>query len=217
MRPRGLRAEAVALTPGQRRWIIGGAAAGALLAAATGLGGADTPGGPGAPRCALTALAQVAGLAAFASYGGWTVWLSLTDLRDRRLPNPVVGWASVTVAAPLAGSLVLPGEPRRLLMALAAAAAALCLFAALWVWRPGALGAGDVKLVPLSVFVPAAAGAGPWLLAFACGLAASALVGVAVAHARRDSDIGFGPPLLFASWVGAVAGAPHPPGFAPFG
>lgn len=199
---RGLAAEWAALTdrrPGAVRLVLLGAAGGLLLSPVLAVLKF------GAPPWLHTPLAGIVAMAvALAIYGGCTVWLCLTDVRERRLPNPVVALATLGLVLPLAAVSLVWGSASRLGWSLAATAAltGITLFA--WWCAPNAVGGGDVKLMPAAAFLAAWAHpvAGP--VAFTllvCG--ALALTGV-VALMRRRSSVPLGPILLGASWAAAV-------------
>ena len=131
--------------------------------------------------------------------------LAVTDLRSRRLPDPLTVPAYPAAALLLAsGALAIPGGARHFLSALAGLAAAWLFFALLALIYPAGLGWGDVKLsgvlgLYLGWLGLAAVAAG---LLGAFVLAASAGLGlIATGRATRKSQIPFGPFML----VSAIA------------
>lgn len=141
-----------------------------------------------------------------AVYGGCTVWLTVADARSRRLPNAIVWLATAGLVAPLSVASLLWGSPGRLGLAWLSAAGIFALTLSVWLWTPRLWGAGDVKL---SFSVGFLAGwvlpvASLLLFPLACLLAL--LVSGLVALARRQRDFPFGPQLLGAGWMVALAG-----------
>jgi Flp pilus assembly protein protease CpaA len=112
-------------------------------------------GGAGARRCRPTPWSQVR-LAADLVFIAMLATVTVTDLRERRIPNRVLG-AAAAPGLPLL-ALADPGTlPERLVAALVAGG----LFLALALGRPGGFGLGDVKLIAtMGLFLgPAVTGA----------------------------------------------------------
>ncbi len=134
--------------------------------------------------------------------------LAVTDLRWRRLPDPLTLPAYPAAALLLAaGALAVPGGARHFLTALAGLAAAGVFFALLALIHPGGLGWGDVKLSGvLGLYLGwlgAAAVAAGLLGAFV--LAALAGLGlIAAGRATRKSQLPFGP-FMLASAIAVIA------------
>jgi leader peptidase (prepilin peptidase) / N-methyltransferase len=134
--------------------------------------------------------------------------LTVTDLRWRRLPDPLTLPAYPAAAALLAaGALASPGGARHFLSALAGLAAAWLFFALLAGIHPAGLGWGDVKLSGLLGlylgWLGAAAVAAGLLGAFV--LAALAGLGlIAAGRATRQTQIPFGP-FMLASAIAVIA------------
>lgn len=152
-------------------------------------------------------LSLAAVMAAFALFGACTVWLGWTDVRERRLPNPVLAFATVGLLVPLALVSLVWGSHTRLGWSIAATAALTGVTLLAWWCVPGTVGGGDVKLIPAAVFLAAWVHpvAGPVVFVLlVCG--ALAISGT-IALARRRASVPLGPILLGASWVAAVAGA----------
>lgn len=171
---------------------LAGGGIGALLALRGGFG-ADS---------VASALAVVA----FAGFGAATAALARADLRERRLPNRVLGATAALFAIPAVCSALLIGQWERVVVGLLAAAAG---FVAAWAaWRCGAgFGGGDVKLVPVVLFVLGWA-TGPdravdGALSGAFGLVAGTAILLLFARGRR-TGLPFGPVLLGAGWSGIV-------------
>jgi leader peptidase (prepilin peptidase) / N-methyltransferase len=143
--------------------------------------------------------------------------LTLTDLRWRRLPDPLTLPAYPAAAALLAaGALAIPGGARHFLSALAGLAAAWLFFALLAGIHPAGLGGGDVKLSGvLGLYLGwlgAAAVAAGLLGAFV--LAALAGLGlIAAGRATRKTQIPFGP-FMLASAVLVIAASGLVPALA---
>jgi leader peptidase (prepilin peptidase) / N-methyltransferase len=143
--------------------------------------------------------------------------LTLTDLRWRRLPDPLTLPAYPAAAALLAaGALASPGGARHLLSALAGLAAAWLCFALLAGIHPAGLGWGDVKLSGvLGLYLGwlgAAAVAAGLLGAFV--LAALAGLGlIAAGRATRKTQVPFGP-FMLASAIAVIAASGLVPALA---
>ncbi len=171
---------------------LAGGGIGALLALRGGFGAGSL----------ATALAVVA----FAGFGAATAALVRADLRERRLPNRMLGATAALLAIPAVCSALMVGHGERVVVGLLAAAAG---FAAAWVaWRCGAgFGGGDVKLVPVVLFALGWA-TGPdraveGVLSGAFGLVAGTAILLLFARGRR-TGLPFGPVLLGAGWSGIV-------------
>jgi leader peptidase (prepilin peptidase)/N-methyltransferase len=143
--------------------------------------------------------------------------LTVTDLRSRRLPDPLTLPAYPAAAALLAaGALASPDGTRHLLSALAGLAAAWLFFALLAGIHPAGLGWGDVKLSGvLGLYLGwlgAAAVAAGLLGAFV--LAALAGLGlIAAGRATRKTQIPFGP-FMLASAIAVIAASGLAPALA---
>ncbi|SJN08528.1 hypothetical protein FM113_03100 [Leucobacter sp. 7(1)] len=204
---RGLRAEAAALAVADRWWIAAGASTAGIGGGAV-LCQAATPSPVGGPAAhALAQLGIILAALATLLLGGWSVWLARLDLREHRLPNPVLVWATLSVIAVGVAALLALGAGSRLLAALGTTLIVLGAALTAWVARPAAFGAGDLKLVPVTVFPVAAID--PLLVA--TGYAGTLLLGVmlagVVAHRRGRAEFAAGPILLLACWTGLALGA----------
>ena len=223
---RSLLAEFRSLPPGARTFVALAPIGGALLAGTGALGW-----GSGAPDGAP--LADGAWLLAVCAYACGSAWLSAADLRAHRLPNAVLGAAALGTALPLAVAWVLAGEPRRALVSIGIVACAGALAAAAWLlaawfraaWLPAAepspqrdrsaIGAGDVKLLPLAVLGATLSAPRDAIELFPALLAAALLVVACAAAlrltrhraaARPRADLALGPAILAASWLAPIAG-----------
>lgn len=145
----------------------------------------------------------------------WSVWLSAVDLATRRLPNRLVGWATVSTLGLLAASsaVLLPTALRGsaledLAWMCGGALALFALFLLLWRAAPGGLGGGDVKVAPLVGGVLGFFG-GAWAIvigaALACAIAA--LWGVAARRGAPGRGVPFAPCLFGGGWL-VIATAP---------
>lgn len=223
---RGLRAEAATLSVADRGWIAAGAVLAGVAAWGAAAWGTAAWGDPargaaarfgtmGAAPAALVSGASVSGAALAAAalaviavtlLGGWSVWLARVDLRTHRLPNPVLGWASLTVGVPSIAALLVSGQSSRLLAALAVTGCGLGAAVLGWLARPAALGAGDLKLVPLTVFPVAALDPALLATAYLGALALGLLLAAAVARRRGRASFAAGPILLLACWTALAFG-----------
>lgn len=177
-----------------------GAAAAPVTVLQSGAGSALGAPVPGiGPALLLTGLG-------FAVFGGCTVWLAITDARSRRLPNAIVLLATAGLTIPLSLASLLWERPGWLGLAWMSAAGVFALTLSAWLWTPKLWGGGDVKL---SFSVGFLAGwvlpvASLLLFPLACLLALTLSGLVALARQRRDFP--FGPQLLGAGWLVALAG-----------
>lgn len=142
---------------------------------------------------------------AFAVFGVVSVWLTVIDLRERRLPNVVLGWGTAGVVVLLSGAAWCAADGAGWAILRRSLIAACCyglVFLLLWLIAPGALGAGDVKLSPLIgviagwVSVDAAALWVPLAIAACSGIAGLVRLG------RTRAQFAFGPVLIVACWLG---------------
>lgn len=129
-------------------------------------------------------------------------WLSAVDLRERRLPNRVVGPLAGGCTAWVVGFAVVDGDPRRAVVALAAGLAASVVLLALGF--VGRIGMGDVKLAfPVGV-IAAWLGAGAIEVTLLATALSSFLAAVAALAAGRGRHYGLPFGLFLA--LGSVAG-----------
>ncbi len=148
-------------------------------------------------------------LLAFWWFAGSSVALTLIDLDTRRLPDAIVlpgyavGFGLLTLAC------LLGADWWALLRGGIGAIVLLGLYALLWLVRPGAMGAGDVKLAGL---VGLHLGWLGWA-ALAVGAIAAFILGgvfgiglIASRKAGRKSSVAFGPWMIAGAWTGALAG-----------
>jgi leader peptidase (prepilin peptidase)/N-methyltransferase len=136
---------------------------------------------------------------ALAALGGLLLAVSLHDWRHHRVPNR---WVYVGTLAAFAAAPWLPAAGY--LAAVVGGLANLSLLAALYFWRPGAIGGGDVKL---AVLIGVALGWPLGLLALLLAPVFAVVVAVPMLAVRRWSlhqRIAFAPYLCIA---GAAAGA----------
>lgn len=142
--------------------------------------------------------------AAFGVLAAATVVLVVVDLREHRLPDPVVAATGILGGALLAAAALAGGDPMRALQAIAAAAAVFALFAIAATLRPGALGGGDVKLSAVVGGHLAWFGWEAVVLGVALGFVLGGLqagVLLVTRSATRSSRIAFGPAMLAGAWI----------------
>jgi leader peptidase (prepilin peptidase) / N-methyltransferase len=147
-------------------------------------------------------------LPAFLLLAALAAVLAVTDLRWRRLPDPLTLPAYPAAVLLLgAGALAIPGGGRHFLSALAGMAAAWLFFLLLALVYPAGLGWGDVKLSAVLGLYLGWLGA-PAVLAGVLGaFAVAALAGltlIAAGRATRKSQIPFGP-FMLASAIAVIA------------
>lgn len=133
--------------------------------------------------------------------------LSAVDLREHRLPNPLVLALSVAVGLVTTGTaLLVPGARAACLSALGIALGAGVIAVLIALLAPDLLGMGDAKILPAVVAVAAVLG---WDVLIGGMLGAAVLGGMAgiIALAvTRDARtrIAYGPVLLSAPLLGLV-------------
>lgn len=138
--------------------------------------------------------------------------LVLVDLREHRLPNPLVGSLMLISLAGLAADALATGTLVRLGPAAASALMWLGVIGAVWAISGGrGLGMGDVKLAPVLGLLLGWIGWRASLL----GLASVWLLGGTVAawllisrRARPGEEMPFGPALLAGTAAGCTLGLP---------
>ena len=139
-----------------------------------------------------------------AAVGLLSITSALADTRTRRIPNALV--LTAFIAAVVGGAIVRTADHRPLLELLSSAVAGVVLsgvplLVVLWLFRPSAIGGGDVKLLfvqgaTLGLVAPYAA---PVVLLVAAVVSVAETVGL-----RRTRDLPLGPGLA-AGYVAALA------------
>jgi leader peptidase (prepilin peptidase)/N-methyltransferase len=137
-----------------------------------------------------------------------SVWLTIVDVRQRLLPNRILGPAFVVMGTLALLASAVTGYWAAMLRSLAGGAALFVGVLSFALLRPTALGGGDVKLVALTGLVSGWFGWGQLVVGIVSGLLLSAGFAVAtlVLHRGRDSTFALGPPLLAGAWMGILAG-----------
>lgn len=154
--------------------------------------------------------AMLSAFAAHLIFAVTSVWLVVIDLKEHRLPNRIVAWASCVILVLLITSsgnaaAAQISEPwAGLIRAIIAGAAYVFVFFLLWFFAPNSLGAGDVKLAPLIGLM--AGWSGVWVAALWVPLMIGVIGSVAgVVHRLRGRNhFAFGPVLLGACWLGIL-------------
>lgn len=146
---------------------------------------------------------------AFGTFGWCTVALWRSDLRTRRLPNGVVLLAAGAMFGLLSIGSGLSGRAQLLLVPGTAALCSAVLGVGVWWLAKGAVGAGDIKLLPIAVFaalwaVEVASGGLPAFggaLVFSLVLAGSTFLSGIFARFRGQLSFPAGPIILVATWI----------------
>lgn len=164
-----------------------------------------------AATSATDAWAAALVLVAHLALAGFGVALAAIDLDTHRLPDALVVPLIATALILFTAAWIVGGDGQAMVRALVGMLAMSGAYAALWFAKPGAMGAGDVKLaVALGLFL----GWGGWgalvvgfIAAFAIGSAAGAIL-IMRGRIDRRGGIPFGPSMIAGAWVGIVFGAP---------
>ena len=151
-------------------------------------------------------MAVAASGALYAAFAVASAWLALTDLRTRRIPNRVLGTASLVMVACGAVSSIAGADPLRFAWAAGAAVVYAAAGFVLWLLAPAhALGGGDVKLAPLIGFAAGWAGAEAAFLWTPIGIAVASMSALVWARAHGRRTLAFGPVLLAGAWMAILA------------
>lgn len=202
---RGLLAELRAL-PAWSRGVVSVAVFMVGLLAATG-----TLDWPGTKRGG----AFVLWVSALGAAGAWNVVLSILDVREHRLPNPVLGAAALSVVPPVFAAWAWSGELRHAFFLAGVAVGAALLGVSVWAafsagearHRPPPIGAGDVKLLPIAVIIAGASSVRDAVELFPFALAGCIAVAACASVLRRRAQVPIGPAILTASWLAPLAGS----------
>ncbi len=141
------------------------------------------------------------------------VALAFIDLHTHLLPTKII-WPTLAATVVLAAVAALAeGDPRAFLRAAAAGALVFGLFHALWWVYPAGMGYGDVRLSSIVGFVLGYLGWAELLIGVYGAFLVFAVLGVLRAAARRDrsalrTPLPFGPFLLAGVFAGVVLGGP---------
>ena len=129
----------------------------------------------------------------------WLAVLSVYDIRERRLPNwlTIPGAAVVLAMATVAGR----GVP-----ALLGAIGLACLYLAVHLIAPAAMGAGDVKLAVGLGGLTGAFGFDVWALAALAAPLLTAVLALVVLVRRSEWTVPHGPSMCLATLVAAALG-----------
>ncbi len=149
-------------------------------------------------------------LLAFWWFAGSTVALALIDLDTRRLPNAIVYPGYAVGIALLTLACLLGADWWALGRAGIGMAALFGVYALLWLVRPGAMGAGDVKLAGLVGLHLGWLGWGPLAVGSLAAFILGGIFGIgllATRRAGRKTAIAFGPWMIVGAWSGVLAGA----------
>lgn len=139
-----------------------------------------------------------------------SIALAMIDFDTLRLPNSIVLFTTVTVAAGVIFASSMEGSYDNLIRASLGAVVSGLFYFVFWFFSGGrALGFGDVKLAPILGFVTAYYSWGTLVTATAAAWVLGAIVGVAgmaLGKFTRGKQIPFGPYLLAGVWVGLAFG-----------
>lgn len=148
-------------------------------------------------------------LPAFLGFGTTLVILSAIDLEHRRLPNRVLGPASIVALVLLGAAALVEGAYRSLLGAGAGAVAYGLPILVIGLIAPGGMGGGDIKFAPYLGFHLGWLGLGHVLAGALLGFLGGGMVGVALIVAGRKGrkdPIPFGPFMALGALIAVLAG-----------
>ena len=154
-------------------------------------------------------VAQILVLIAFLYLAATSVVLSLIDVDTHRLPNSIVLPGYLVGLALFGGAAVLNDDPTSFITAVVGSASAFALYLTIAVIAPGGMGLGDVKLAGVIGLFLGSLGWAPLIVGVFAAFILGGLYGVALLllrRAGRGAGIPFGPWMLIAAWVGALAG-----------
>ena len=153
-------------------------------------------------------LAWALSLLAFSGFGCCTVLLSVRDIREQRLPNPLLLWANLWVILLLNASSLFARDFTGLLLAWIGAVVfgLVALFGWLrWRYR---FGAGDVKLMPVAAFAAVWGSSGreylTGLIVFPLVMFGGLLLFGIATLVLKQERLAAGPVILGASWLTSV-------------
>ncbi len=150
-------------------------------------------------------------LLAYLHLAAISVALTAIDLDLHRLPDALVLPAYATGLLLLGAADLLRDDPVSLATACAGSGAAVLLYLALAVAKPGGMGLGDVKLAGVLGLFLGQAGLPQLVVGIAAGFLLGGIFGGAlllVRRAHRSSALPFGPWMLAGAWLGLLAGEP---------
>ena len=135
-----------------------------------------------------------------AAVGVWAamgVYVSVTDLRDAIIPRRACWAAGGVVLGLLAAAAGVLGDPLRLAWAAAGAASVALVLEAVYRWRPGKIGFGDVRLIIVNSLLAAWWGI-PWAWWALCAgaLAEWPVALTAVIRHGRQATVRWAPGLV---------------------
>jgi leader peptidase (prepilin peptidase) / N-methyltransferase len=135
------------------------------------------------------------------------VALSVVDLAEKRLPNPVVALTLAAVGLLLVAATTLTGVWMPLVWALVGAAAMFAFYVLLAIIAPSSVGMGDVKLAVLIGLLLGWLGIGAWLAGLVAAFVVGgivALIALALRRVTLHGSIPFGPSMLAGALVAAL-------------
>ncbi len=139
---------------------------------------------------------------------GVAIVLSIVDLMEKRLPNPIVYPSLVVMPALLILAAALSDSWPRLLWAAVGAIALFAVYFVLALISPSGIGMGDVKLSALIGFALGYLGWTPVLIGGTAGFIIAGLVSTIALLARLVTlrgSIPFGPAMFAGAFVGILA------------
>lgn len=178
-----------------------------LVPVPAGLGGPWAVGG-GLPGPAA-AFAWPLALAGYSGFGCFSLVLARVDLRTHTLPNRIVAFATLWVLALLSLASVVGGDGWAALGPWAAAGAMLGLMLVVWLSPRGAVGGGDLKLMPIAAYAAVwgmrRVGWVSGLCLFAGFIAVGVVAAGIIALIRHRPEFAAGPLILTSSWLALAA------------
>lgn len=162
----------------------------------------------------LPAIGWWAVLIAYLWFTSAGIALIVIDIEHQRLPNAIVapGFTVITVLLG-AAALLNAGGPdwSQLIRVLGGAAALFALYLVIVIIAPNGMGAGDVKLAPVTGAVLGFIGWGALIVGAFAAFVLGALFGlltIVFGRGARTSKIPFGPFMILGAWIGILFGEP---------
>jgi leader peptidase (prepilin peptidase) / N-methyltransferase len=150
-------------------------------------------------------------LVAFLYLAAISIALAAIDLDVQRLPNVIVLPSYGVAGALLTAAALVGADPSRLILTAIGCASLFIVYFLMWLFYPGGMGYGDVKLAGVLGLYLGWLGLGTLLVGAFAPFVLGGVFAVGMMIAKRagmKSKIPFGPWMLLGAWVGISLGQP---------